>query len=100
MQKDALQKDYSNVKYEQPYNTAIYNQSILFEAKRWHIHSYEEALVDLKPQHLQVLQSLLMLDRKDKSRRGLREALERPMASRPQKGFKLGGKPGRGEGGC
>ena len=54
VQKDALQKDYSNIKYEQPYQTAMYNQSLLFEAKRWHVHSYEEALVDLSPQHLMV----------------------------------------------
>lgn len=55
VQKDALQKDYSNIKYEQPYQTAMYNQSLLFEAKRWHVHSYEEALLDLTPTHLQVL---------------------------------------------
>ena len=57
VQKDALQKDYSNVKYEQPYQTAIYNQSMLFEANRWHIHNYEEAIVELKPHHLQVPKS-------------------------------------------
>ena len=55
VQKDALQKDYSNIKYEQPYQTAMYNQSLLFEVKRWHVHSYEEALLDLTPKHLQVL---------------------------------------------
>ena len=54
VQKDALQRDYSNIKYEQPYQTALYNQSVLFEAKRWHVNSYEEALVDLTSQHLKV----------------------------------------------
>ena len=54
MQKDALQKDYSNIKYEQPYQTAMYNQSVLSEAKRWHVHSYEEVIPDLIPQDLQV----------------------------------------------
>ena len=61
VQKDALQKDYSNIKYEQPYQTAMYNQSLLFEAKRWHVHSYEEALVDLHPQHLTVMHNTCTL---------------------------------------
>ena len=55
VQKDALQKDYSNIKYEQPYQTAMYNQSVLCEAKRWHVQDYEEAIVDLTPQDLKVL---------------------------------------------
>ena len=54
VQKDALQRDYSNIKYEQPYQTAMYNQSVLCEAKRWHVHSYEEAITDLTPKDLQV----------------------------------------------
>lgn len=54
VQKDALQRDYSNIKYEQPYQTAMYTQSVLCEAKRWHVHSYEEAVTDLTPQDLQV----------------------------------------------
>ncbi|KAL0046282.1 hypothetical protein WJX82_008028 [Trebouxia sp. C0006] len=60
VQKDALQKDYSNIKYEQPYQTAMYNQSLLFEAKRWHVHSYEEALLDLTPTHLQAFMPRLL----------------------------------------
>lgn len=32
----------------------MYNQSVLCEAKRWHVHSYEEAIVDLTPKDLQV----------------------------------------------
>lgn len=59
VQKEALQKDYSNIKYEQPYQTAMYNQSVLFEAKRWHVHSYEEALTDLTSQHLKVFLAML-----------------------------------------
>lgn len=55
MQKDALQRDYSNIKYEQPYQTAMYHQSVLCEAKRWHVHSYEEAIIDLTPKDLMVL---------------------------------------------
>lgn len=55
VQKDALKRDYSNIKYEQPYQTAMYNQSILFEAKRWHVHSYQAALKDLTSDHLKVL---------------------------------------------
>ena len=55
VQKDALQRDYSNIKYEQPYQTAMYNQSVLCEAKRWHVHSYEEAIIDLTPKDLTVM---------------------------------------------
>ena len=54
VQKGALQRDYSKIKYEQPYQTALYNQSVLFEAKRWHVNSYEEALKDLTSEHLKV----------------------------------------------
>lgn len=32
---------------------------MLFEAKRWHVHSYEEALADLQPHHLQVTSSMV-----------------------------------------
>ncbi|KAL0019017.1 hypothetical protein WJX77_001203 [Trebouxia sp. C0004] len=60
VQKDALQKDYSNIKYEQPYQTAMYNQSLLFEVKRWHVHNYEEALLDLTVEHLQAFMPRLL----------------------------------------
>ena len=32
----------------------MYNQSVLCEAKRWHVHSYEEAITDLSAKDLQV----------------------------------------------
>ena len=60
MQKDALQKDYRNVRYEQPYQTAIYNQSMVFEAKRWHVSSYEEAILDLEPSQLRAFMPRLL----------------------------------------
>ncbi|KAL3136082.1 hypothetical protein ABBQ32_007106 [Trebouxia sp. C0010 RCD-2024] len=60
VQKDALQKDYSNIKYEQPYQSAMYQQSVLVEAKRWHVHSYEEAILDLTPQDLRAFMPRLL----------------------------------------
>lgn len=60
MQKDTLQKDYRNVKYEQPYQTAIYNQSMLSEAKRWHVSSYEEAISDLQASQLRAFMPRLL----------------------------------------
>lgn len=41
VQKEAVSREYANLRYEQPYQTAIYHSSILLEHKRWHFTEYE-----------------------------------------------------------
>lgn len=42
-----MKKDYQNFKYEQPYQQAMYNASLLLEHKRWHMDEYLAVLPHL-----------------------------------------------------
>ena len=53
--KEKLAKDFANVRYDQPYQYALYNFGVLMESKRWHIvDDYEAVLPGATPQQLQV----------------------------------------------
>ncbi|GAQ79598.1 Insulinase family protein [Klebsormidium nitens] len=45
--KAQVKKDYQNFKYEQPYQQAMYNASLLLEHKRWHMDEYLAVLPHL-----------------------------------------------------
>ena len=42
--KEKLKKEYANMKFEQPYQVALYELAMAVEAKRWHVKDYEEVL--------------------------------------------------------
>jgi len=44
---EKLKKDYANMKFEQPYQMALYELSVAAEAKRWHVADYEAVLPTL-----------------------------------------------------
>eukprot|EP00873_Tetraselmis_striata_P029260 jgi/Tetstr1/449524/TSEL_036612.t1 len=50
--KEQLTREYANMRYEQPYQRAMYQTSILFDAKRWHIGEYMAVIGDLAPEDL------------------------------------------------
>ncbi|BDA50691.1 Insulin-degrading enzyme [Coccomyxa sp. Obi] len=49
VQKEAVAKEYANARYQQPYQTAMYETAVLFEAQRWHTNEYEAVIGDLQP---------------------------------------------------
>ena len=53
--KEKLAKDFANVRYDQPYQYALYLLGVLTESKRWHVvDDYEAVLPGATPQQLQV----------------------------------------------
>ncbi|KAK9803974.1 hypothetical protein WJX72_009535 [[Myrmecia] bisecta] len=52
IQKSKAAKEYANMKYEQPYQHALYITSVLLEARRWHVREYEAVIGDLQPADL------------------------------------------------
>ena len=50
--KEKLKKDYANMRFEQPYQVALYELSVAAEAKRWHVADYEDVLPGLTPEML------------------------------------------------
>ncbi|KAG7668348.1 hypothetical protein Ndes2526B_g00937 [Nannochloris sp. 'desiccata'] len=49
---EKLKKDYANMKFEQPYQMALYELSVAAEAKRWHVADYEAVLPTLTSEML------------------------------------------------
>lgn len=49
---EKLKKDYANMKFEQPYQMALYELSVAVEAKRWHVADYEAVLPTLTSEML------------------------------------------------
>lgn len=47
-------KEYANTRYQQPYQTAMYEAAVLLEARRWHTDSYEAVIPDMQPLDLTV----------------------------------------------
>jgi insulysin len=41
-------KDYSNIRFQQPYQQVMYNCSLLLEHKSWHINDFVEVLPTLE----------------------------------------------------
>ena len=54
IQKDAAKKEYENLKYQQPYQRAVYSWTHLLELRRWHTDEYQEVIKDLTPKDLEV----------------------------------------------
>ncbi|EIE20423.1 hypothetical protein COCSUDRAFT_30601 [Coccomyxa subellipsoidea C-169] len=52
VQKEALAKEYANARYQQPYQTAMYETAVALEARRWHTNEYEAVIGDLQPSDL------------------------------------------------
>eukprot|EP00271_Cylindrocystis_brebissonii_P018956 TRINITY_DN5550_c0_g1_i1.p1 TRINITY_DN5550_c0_g1~~TRINITY_DN5550_c0_g1_i1.p1 ORF type:complete len:1062 (+),score=215.89 TRINITY_DN5550_c0_g1_i1:412-3597(+) len=50
--KEKQLKDFENFKYDQPYQQAMYNASILLEYRRWHMSEYLTVLPGLEAQDL------------------------------------------------
>ncbi len=54
VQKEAVAREYANARYQQPYQTAMYETAVLLEAQRWHTHEYEAVIGQLQPVDLTV----------------------------------------------
>ena len=54
VQKEAVTKEYANARYQQPYQTAMYETAVALEARRWHTNEYEAVIGDLQPSDLTV----------------------------------------------
>ncbi|KAL2641367.1 hypothetical protein R1flu_008954 [Riccia fluitans] len=50
--KEVVMKDCVNFRFQQPYQQALYNCSLLLEHKRWHVNEYIEVLPDLAAEDL------------------------------------------------
>ena len=59
--KEALAKEYANARYQQPYQTAMYETAVALEARRWHTNEYEAVIGDLQPSDLTVRAPLYIL---------------------------------------
>jgi insulysin len=46
--KERQARDYVNMRYEQPYQVALYSLALMTEARRWHVEDYEDALQELE----------------------------------------------------
>ncbi|PSC73920.1 Zinc-peroxisomal [Micractinium conductrix] len=51
--KEKKAKDWQNMKFDQPYQIALYSLSVLLEARRWHVSDYEAVLPGVTPEQLQ-----------------------------------------------
>ena len=54
VQREAVSREYANMRYEQPYQTAIYTSSLLHELRKWHVSEYQAVIGDLTPDHVAV----------------------------------------------
>lgn len=54
VQKEAATREYHNLRYDQPYQTAIYHASVLLQSSRWHFTEYEAELEDLSAGDVEV----------------------------------------------
>ncbi|KAG6555184.1 hypothetical protein Mapa_003223 [Marchantia paleacea] len=50
--KEMVMKDCVNFRFQQPYQQALYNCSLLLEHRRWHVNEYIEVLPDLTAEDL------------------------------------------------
>ena len=62
VQKEAATKEYANTRYDQPYQAALYENSVLLEAQRWHTEEYEKVIGGLEPADLEVCAHSILLD--------------------------------------
>lgn len=57
VQKEAARREYHNLRYDQPYQTALYHASVLLQYSRWHFTEYEAELESLTSQDVEVNRS-------------------------------------------
>ena len=58
IQKEAAAKQYANMRYDQPYQAALFEMKVLLEAQRWHTDEYEAVIGGLDPGDLAVRVSI------------------------------------------
>lgn len=58
--KEKLGRDFANMKYDQPYQYALYCMNVLLEARRWHISDYQSILPSITPGQLQAFYPRLL----------------------------------------
>jgi hypothetical protein len=54
LMREKAKKQYENTRYDQPYQQALYNVSVLLELRRWHVQEYAAVVLDLEPADLEV----------------------------------------------
>lgn len=54
LMREKLKKQYENTRYDQPYQQALYNVSVLLELRRWHLQEYAAVVGDLEAADLEV----------------------------------------------
>lgn len=55
VQKEAVSREISNKRYEQPYQTAMNTSSVIHEATRWHWNTYEEVIGEINEVDIKVV---------------------------------------------
>ena len=53
VQRERVAKEYANLRQQQPYERALYDQEMALELRRWHVSEYEAVVGDLSPADLQ-----------------------------------------------
>ncbi len=54
IQKEAAAKQYANMRYDKPYQAALFEMKVLLEAQRWHTDEYQAVIGGLEPDDLKV----------------------------------------------
>ena len=52
MQKEAAAREYANLRLQQPYERALYDQDLALQTRRWHVSEYETVVGDLQSEDL------------------------------------------------
>ena len=52
VQREAAARDYANLRLQQPYERALYDQDLSLQTRRWHVSEYEAIIGDLQPDDL------------------------------------------------
>ena len=54
VQREAAAREYANLRLQQPYERALYDQEMALQTRRWHVSEYEAVVADLTPDQLRV----------------------------------------------
>ena len=52
VQREAAGREYANLRLQQPYERALYDQEMALQMRRWHVSEYEAVVADLTPERL------------------------------------------------
>ncbi len=61
VQREAAARDYANLRLQQAYERALYDQDLALQTRRWHVSEYEAVVGDLRPDDLRVRTFLMPL---------------------------------------